>query len=152
MSVNSIVTFFSSSLFFFLIVAVIFDKGSFYSSNFYLVVLRHFEIQQSVPGPPRCLIQWRDSVSHSLPIQSFLLFANLPVTKSEMEISMHVVFKVANSFWLRPCLQAGRVTLVLGRVTLVRGLPRHSHSSYFQRRIYKAAPGYPRTRVTLANC
>ena len=40
--------------------------------------------------------------------------------------------------YARPCLQAGRVTLVLG-------LPWHSHiSSYFQRRIYKAA------RVTLA--
>ena len=34
---------------------------------------------------------------------------------------------------IRPCLQAGRVTLA-------RGLPWHSHiSSYFQRRIYKAA-------------
>ena len=40
---------------------------------------------------------------------------------------------------LRPSLQAGRVTQVLG-------LPWHSHISYFQRRIFKIA----RLRVTLA--
>ena len=45
----------------------------------------------------------------------------------------------------RPCLQAASLTLVLGLTQvndIVLGLPWHSHiSSYFKRRIYKAALG-----------
>ena len=78
----------------------------------------------------------------------FLIMINIPYSKALKKKLISVscggwVLSAKSSSLktvpVRPCLQAGRVTLVLAR-----GLPWHSHiSSYFQRRICKAA------RVTL---